>query len=84
MADTDLAVFGYRAVDAEALEADTDISCSLFGVLGACLKRDSRAYAVCPAYVFKADGLNALSDFIGVKTCSLADLTLSSTDAIPY
>ena len=53
---------------------DTDVSCSLLSVLCARLKSDSGAYAVCPAYVFKADGLNALCDLIGIKACGLADL----------
>ena len=73
--ETNLAVLSNRAVDTEALETDTDVFGSFLSVLCACLKSDSSAYTVSPAYVFEADGLNALSDFIGVKTCSLADLT---------
>ena len=75
MAETDLAVFSNGAVDTEALETYADVLGSLLSILCARLQSDSGAYAVSPAYVLKADGLDALSDFIGVEACSLADFT---------
>ncbi len=84
VSETDLAVFGNGAVDAEALETDADILGSLLSVLCACLQSDGSADAISPAYVLKADGLNALCDLIGVKACRLADLAalLNTADAV--
>ena len=75
VSETNLTVFGNRTVDAEALQTDSDVLSSFLSVLSACLKSDSSAYAVCPAYVFKADRLNSLSNFIRIEACSLTDFT---------
>ena len=74
MTDTDLAVLGDGAVDAEALQTDTDVTSSFLSVLCACLQCDRGAYTVSPAYVLKADRLDALGDLIGIEAGSLADL----------
>ena len=74
MTETDLAVFGNGAVDAKALEANADVFSGFLRVLSACLKSDSGAYAVCPAYVFKADRLDSLSDLVGIEARVFADL----------
>ena len=74
MAQTDLAVLGDGAVDAEGLEADADHLGGLGGRLYARLERDGRAHGIRPAGVFKADGLDALDDLIRVKALGLADL----------
>ena len=74
VAQTDLAVLGDGAVDAEGLQADADGLGGLGGGLDALLQRDGRAHGVSPAGVLKADGLNALDDLIGVEALRLADL----------
>ena len=74
VAQAHLAVLSHRAGDAEGLEADADGLGSLGSSLDILLQRDGRADAVGPAGVFKADGLDALHDLIGIKAGSLADL----------
>ena len=68
VSQTHLAVLGNRAGDAEGLKADADGLGSLSSGLHVLLQGDSRAHAVGPAGIFKADGLDALDDLIGVKT----------------
>ena len=90
MAQTDLAVLGDGAVDAEGLQADTDHLGGFGRGLHAGLDGDGRADGVRPAGVFKADGLDALDDLIRVKALGLADLaalfdgrdTVLSEDAV--
>ena len=90
VAQTDLAVFGNGAVDAEGLKTHADELGSLGSGLHAGLERDGRADGVRPAGVFKADGLDALDDLIRVKALGLADLaalfdgrdTVLSEDAV--
>ena len=74
VAQTHLAVLSHRARDAEGLEADADGLGGLGSGLNILLQCDGRADTVGPAGVFKADGLDALHDLIGVKAGSLADL----------
>ena len=84
MAKADLAVVSDGAIEAEALKADADVLCSFGSVLCAGLDGDSRADAVCPADVLKADGLDACSDLVGVEAHTLADLSafLDRADAV--
>ena len=90
VAQTDLAVLGDGAVDAEGLKTHADHLGSLGSGLHAGLERDGRADGVRPAGVFKADGLDALDDLIRVKALGLADLaalfdgrdTVLSEDAV--
>ena len=81
---THLAVFGHGAVDAEGLQTHADHLGSLSSGLHVLLQGDSRAHGVGPAGVFKADGLDALHDLIGVKALGLADLAalLHGADAV--
>ena len=74
VAQTHLAVLSHRARDAEGLEADADGLGGLGSGLNILLQCDGRADTVGPAGVFKADGLDALHDLIGIKAGSLADL----------
>ena len=82
--ETDLAVLGDGAIDAEGLEADADHLGGLGGRFYARLERDGRAHGVRPAGVFKADGLDALDDLVGIKALGLAELAalLHGGDAI--
>ena len=84
MADADLAAFRHGAVDAEALQTDADIAGGLLGVLRTGLQGDGRADAIGPADVFKADGLDALGDLVGIEAGGLADLAgfLHGGDAV--
>ena len=71
MAQAHLAVLGNRAGDAEGLEALAD---GLGGVGSGghvLLQSDGGAHAVRPGGVFKADGLDALDDVVGVEACLL-------------
>ena len=72
--ETDLAVFGNAAVDAEGLQTLADLPGGFCGGLHAGLEGDGSADRVSPAGVFEADGLNALDDLIGVEALGLADL----------
>ena len=74
MADADLAALRDGAVDAEALQTDADIAGGFLGVLRPGLQGDGRADAVGPADVFKADGLDALGNLIGIEAGGFADL----------
>ena len=74
VAQAHLAVLSHRARDAEGLEADADGLGGLGSGLNILLQCDGRADTVGPAGVFKADGLDALHDLIGIKAGSLADL----------
>ena len=71
---THLPVLGHGAVDAEGLQAHTDHLGGLGSGLDAGLQGDSCAHGIRPAGVFKADGLDALDDLIGVEALGLADL----------
>ena len=73
VANTDFAVVSYRTVNAEALQANADSAGSFFSVLYPGLQGNSSTDTVCPADVFKADGLNAFSNFIGIKSGVFAD-----------
>ena len=75
VAKADLAVVRDGTVEAEALEADADHLCGFGSVFDAGLHGDGSAYAVCPADVLKADGLDARRYLIGVKALGLAHLS---------
>ena len=74
VAETDLAVFGDRAGDAEGLKTDTDIGSGVGSLLVALLYGDGGAHGVCPLCVFKADWLCFLYDGVRVDARIVADL----------
>ena len=73
--DTDFTVFSHRAVNAEALQADANSTGSFFSVLYPGLQGNCSTDTVCPADIFKADRLNALGNFIGIKSGVFADFS---------
>jgi len=84
VAETDFAVLCDGTVDAEGLQALADGSGGVGSGLDALLDGDGGADRVRPAGVLKADRLNALDNFIRVKTLGLADFSafLDGTDAV--
>ena len=73
VAETYFAVVGYRAGNAEGLQADTDGFGSFGGVFAAFFQGDGATYDVGPLGVFEADGLGLFAGFVGVKTILVAD-----------
>ena len=74
VAQAHLTVLGHGAGDAESLEALADSLGSVGSGGHILLQRDGSAHAVRPGSVLKADGLDALDDFVGVEAGSLADV----------
>ena len=72
--ETDLAVLGNRAGNAEGLESLADSGCSVCCLGAALLDSDSCAYGVCPYCVLEADRLCRANDIIAVDTLVEGDL----------
>ena len=72
--ETDLAVFGDGAGDAERLKSDTDCGRCVSGLDSAALDSDGAADSVCPNCVFEADGLCASDDFVAVNALCKGDI----------
>jgi len=84
MAETDLAVLGHGAGDAEGLEAFADGRCGLRGGLGVLLDGNRTTEGIGPLGVLERDGLNVGRDVIWVEAEVGADLqgVLEIGDAI--
>ena len=72
--ETDLAVCGNGAGDAERLKPDSDSLCGVGSVCKPLLYCDCTAESVCPACVVECDRLNALDDSVNVDAFCKADV----------
>ena len=70
VSETDLAVLGNRAGNAECLKSDTDSGSSVGSLGAALLDSDSAAYGVSPYSVLKADRLGLSYDLVAVDSLS--------------
>ena len=74
MAKANLSLISNRSGDTERLKSLADGGGSVRGPAAALLDRDSGAYGISPAGIFKADGLDLLYLVIYVQSGILGDL----------
>ncbi|VDR33850.1 Uncharacterised protein [Alistipes sp. cv1] len=81
VSDAHFAIVGYRTLDAESLQADSNRFGCFGCVFATFFKGDRRAYHVSPCRVFEADRLRLLASGIGVDSLCGAD-RLGVLDAV--